>query len=122
MPLASWPNTLPTKPLLADYALQQSHLPPLKSDMQGGNVRLRQQFTTRLSSLRISFPMTTAQFGTFKTFVYTTLGHGSAKFEMPILTGSGLETKTCFFSDGTFTARPTGAGWQVTFNLSVENF
>ncbi|MDB5733335.1 MAG: hypothetical protein JWQ03_3230 [Variovorax sp.] len=119
--MSAWPGTVPHIPLRDSFQFV-SHQAPLKTEMSSGNVRLRRQFTLRVSIVKFAIRMTSAQLQTLETFVFDTLDQGTQKFTMPVWGPHGCVDKTCQLSDGTFSASPTGGGWNVTLQLNVENY
>lgn len=122
MTIPAWPNTLPTAALLDSYQIAQSGQPPLKTDMDGGNTRMRQRVTKRVGQVSFALVMTAAQVETLKTFVWTTLGQGASKFTFPLRIGGTNTTKTVALADGTFAASTIGFDvWRVQLTLMVDD-
>lgn len=125
MPYPSWPTGVKYKPLRSDYSIVAPHLPPLTTDMNGGNTRSRRQFTSAIGQIQVSIQMPDAQFNTFAAWERDTLGHGSSRFTLPIYyRGGGWVTKTCWIEKGSYSARPDEAAghMRVTMTLNVLDF
>lgn len=122
MPYPAWPAGVTWKPQRSDYAIAAPHLPPLMTDMNGGNTRSRRQFSVAVGQIRVSIKMKDEEFEIFAAWERDTLGHGSSRFTVPIYyRKDGWKTKTCWFDKGTYAAVPDeGAGYmRVTFMLNV---
>lgn len=98
MPLPSWPSDVP-------YAFQddggspiQRALPPIATEMEGGNQRQRPRPGDDVSTIAQTIVMTNAQFATFTTWWKDTLNLGTARFTAPVWTGTAYVTKTCMFA------------------------
>ena len=125
MAYPAWPDGVKFKPRRDDYQIAAPHLPPLATDMNAGNVRMRRQFTSAIGQLRYNIQMPQAQFETFKAWERDTLGQGSSRFTVPIYYGSaGWVTKTCWLEKGTYIAVPSKAAgnMEVSFTLNVLDF
>ncbi|WP_146090282.1 hypothetical protein, partial [Rhodoblastus acidophilus] len=96
MAIPSWPAI--------NYAIQQGSwqcpelsLAPLTSDMNAGTTRRRNKYTLRISKMQFVVSMTSAQLEVFKSFYFSTLSNGAARFTMPIWNGSAYVTRACAF-------------------------
>ena len=122
MPLPSWPGTLPTASVLGSYQIAQSNQPPLRTEMNAGNDRMRQRYTKRVGQVSFALVMSAAKVETLKTFVWTTLGGGSSQFTMPLRIGGSVVTKTVALTEGTFAATQIGFDfWRVQMTLRVDD-
>jgi hypothetical protein len=122
MTIPAWPNTLPTAALLDSYQIAQSGQPPLRTEMDGGNVRMRQRFTKRIGQVSFALVMTAAQVETLKAFVWDDLDQGSSKFTMSLRIGGSATTKTVALAEGTFAASQIGFDvWRVQLTLMVDD-
>lgn len=89
---------LPTSALVDSWSNPDMYLDPLETDMEGGNKRLRSRPGDNVQRLQFEILFTYAQLATFKTFVLTTLGNGTSRFDMSVWTGAAYETKTVQFA------------------------
>jgi hypothetical protein len=118
MALPVWPATLPHNP--SSFSLGEPHRGVLESEMAGGNVRARRQFTTVIGVVDMTLRMTTSEFLTFKAFVRDTLSHGAAEFTMPVWDLTGCPARRVRLRNkGQYTAARTGARILVSFSLDV---
>lgn len=88
MTIAAWPSTLPN-PNQDDYGYTpQSGV--AESNMDDGSVLTRRRQITTLTSVQVSWTLTTAQLADFESFfLYTILG-GAAYFTTPLINGQGI--------------------------------
>jgi hypothetical protein len=84
--MPAYPNTVPHLPDLSSFDIAR-YLPPLRTEMEGGNTRARKRPGDDVATISQSIPMTTAQWGTLLTFVKTTLVNGTARFTMDVWDG-----------------------------------
>jgi hypothetical protein len=120
MTVPAWPEGVNYAPDLNSVSDLKRILDPIKTDMEGGNTRLRSRPGDNVGSITQTISMTGAQFATFVTWVKTTLGNGTARFSVPVRLGTAFETKVCQFANGAPTYRPVGAQKvSVTMTLRV---
>jgi hypothetical protein len=74
-------------------------LDPIRTDMEGGNVRLRTRPGDNVGQVSYSIPMTKTQIAAFNTWVKTTLNNGTSRFSMPVWIDNGFVTKVCQFAE-----------------------
>ena len=82
---AAWPAGLPYFVARQAYGVQALGQQPRSSQMQSGKVRMRPQFTLRISRLSYGWVFTPADLATFRAFVSDTLGDGTGEFTLPVL-------------------------------------
>src|SRR4051794_22834590 len=99
MPLPSWP-AVPYDPQEEGFQPIKRILDPIKTDMEGGNTRLRSRPGDNVATVGQTIVMTDAEYEIFVEWVKTTLSRGTARFTAPIWLHSGFVTKTCQFSNG----------------------
>lgn len=120
-----WPANVNFKPLRSDYQIVAPHLPPLATDMNGGNTRMRRQFSSAIGQIRVSIKMNDAQFNVFASWERDTLGHGSSRFTLPIYyRDAGWLDRTCWFEKGSYSAVPDDAAgyMRITATINVLDF
>lgn len=120
MPVAAWPDGVRHTPDLNSISDLKRLLDPIKTEMEGGNVRLRSRPGDNVGTITQTIVMTSAEFATFVAWVKTTLGNGTARFSVPVRLGATFETKVCQFANGAPTYRPVGSQKvAVTMTLRV---
>jgi hypothetical protein len=113
---------LPTATVLGSYQIAQSGQPPLRTEMNAGNDRMRQRYTKRVGQVSFALVMSAAKVETLKAFVWTTLGGGASQFTMPMRIGGSIVTKTVALTEGTFAATQIGFDfWRVQLTLRVDD-
>lgn len=105
--------------LTESWSEPQPFIAPQSADMEGGNTRLRSLPGDEISQLQFDILFTNTEFATFKTYVKTPLGNGSARFVMPVWTGSAYETKTVQFVEPYADQAIPPKYIQVTFKLRI---
>jgi hypothetical protein len=132
MAVPDWVTDIPTvpyAPLVDDFAVQSHALEPDSTDMQAGNIRMRNMYSVDISEETFVRKMTEAQFVTFLTWVRDVLGRGTSKFTMPIPSGSSFVTRTCQIVQGMNGISRSVMGWEgsqcvwrVAFTRRVEDY
>lgn len=101
MTLPAWPSGVPHIPKLDDQQDIERVIPPIVTDMEGGNQRQRARPGDNIGVLPYVLQMSIAQFETFQTWWKTTLSLGTARFTMDVFDGTACVNKVCqFTSDG----------------------
>ena len=78
--MATWPTSLPQKPLAGSYQEQQeSQL--VRSPMETGPAKQRRRFTARVDTFSCQFLMDESQVVTFKNFFNNTLDGGALSYD-----------------------------------------
>ncbi|MFC7399594.1 hypothetical protein ACFQU1_20485 [Chelatococcus sp. GCM10030263] len=123
MALPSWPASVPSKPQLSSWSIDQLARPLLETDMDGGNVRARRKFVDVIAQMPYAIVMSATQYAAFKAFLLTDLGQGAAEFTMPVYTGTGCESKTVRIIGGANAVKvqPVGPMRLVSFSLDVRD-
>lgn len=99
MALPSWP-AVPSDPQSDSFQSVKRMLDPIKTEMEGGNVRLRSRPGDNVGLVGQTIIMTLAQHDVFQAWVKNTLSNATARFTAPVWLGSSFQTKVCQFSDG----------------------
>jgi hypothetical protein len=123
MAIPAWPASVPSKPQLSSWSIDQLARPLLETDMDGGNVRARRKFVDVIAQMPYAVLMTVAEYATFKSFLLTDLGQGAAEFTMPVYTGTGCESKTVRIIGGANAVKVqlVGSRRLVSFSLDVRD-
>lgn len=98
MAVPAWPDGVPYAPDLGTAQPASRLLDPIKTDMEGGNVRLRSRPGDEVWQVSYSVPMTNAQIVTFNDWVKTTLGNGTARFSLNVWIENSFQNKVCQFA------------------------
>jgi hypothetical protein len=98
MPLPSWPAGVPIIPRLEEFQPVQRLLPPIATEMEGGNVRLRSRPGDNVGTLPLRMRMTLAQFSTFTAWWKVTLNNATARFTANVFLGDACYSKVCQFT------------------------
>lgn len=80
--MATWPNTLPQKPLYSGYAEDWEKV-VLRTEMDAGPAKTRKRFTAGVKNYKWSFAMTEAQVETLYTFYTGSANYGATAFDFP---------------------------------------
>ena len=119
MAVPTWPAGVRYAPDLSSMSGIKRFRDPIKTDMEGGNTRLRARPGDNVGSMAQTIVMPRADFNTFTEWVKTTLNNGTGRFSVDVWLGNGFETKVCQF-DGGPTYQPRGTQRvAVTMNLRV---
>lgn len=78
-----WPVTVPYHSEPGRWGLTPVRA-PLKTEMEGGNIRIRRRPGDNLKVKRWGRMLTTAEFEAFTTFIEETIYGGTARFTMPV--------------------------------------
>lgn len=81
--MLSWPYQLPYEIERDSFKITALGLPPLASQMQSGKVRMRPQFTLRITTVQCSMVFEAEDLARFHQFVRDT-GDASMEFRMPV--------------------------------------
>lgn len=95
MPLPAWPG-VPYAPLRHGWS-KQPLLPPIRTEMEGGNVRQRQRPGDNVAILTQTVRMSLAEFATLEAWVAAAIGQGVGQFTMQVWLGNAFESKTVQF-------------------------
>lgn len=79
---AFYPANLNYENQRAGFKLSSLGLPAMKSPMQSGKVRMRPQYTLRISVMDVSIHFTPEELGRFLFFVNNEIGEGTGEFTM----------------------------------------
>lgn len=98
MALPTWPAGVPIIPRLDEFQPIQRLLPPIATEMEGGNVRLRSRPGDNVGTLPLRVRMTIAQFTAFTNWWKATISNGTARFTAHVFLGSACAHKVCQFT------------------------
>lgn len=98
MTVPSWPADVPYAPDLSSVQPLSRLLDPIKTEMEGGNVRLRSRPGDNVGQISYPIPMSTTAIGTLNDWIKTTIGNGTGRFSMPVWLDNAFVTKVCQFS------------------------
>ncbi|KMO20385.1 hypothetical protein [Methylobacterium platani] len=123
---ASWPAGLPYAVSAQAYGVTNSGPAPVASQAQSGKIRMRPQFTLRISRLSYGWEWTDAQLAVWRAFLRDTLGDGTGEFTMMVWIQSAraYQTRTVSIVGGSDAVAEKSAGFDrtlVTCNLDVRN-
>lgn len=99
MTVPSWPSDFPYAPDLNTVQPFVPFLDPIKTDMEGGNTRLRTRPGDNVGQIAYSIPMTPTQLSAFNTWVKTTLNNGTSRFSLKVWIDNAFVTKVCQFAE-----------------------
>lgn len=99
MAIPDWPADVPSIPLLDSHSIEP-FLPPIKTTMDGGNVRLRSRPGDDTSIVMQTVAMTKAQYDTLVTWGKNTIGNWTGRFRVKVWLGSSCAVRVCQFEDG----------------------
>jgi hypothetical protein len=123
--MADYPVGLKYQPDLSAFRILEGNPPPEVTEFEDGPMLMRRKMLNERAKLayRIMF-RTHPELHTFRTFVRDTLGHGGARFNMPVWTPTTATypVRSVQLEGGRYTAEPWGLGWQVSFNLFVYDW
>ena len=72
------------KPIIDSFTESMPHLDPVETDFEGGNKRRRRLPGDEVFQVQFDILFTNAEYATFRTYAITTLGNGTARFQMRI--------------------------------------
>ena len=108
MAVPSWPAGVPYVPDLNSIQPIKRALDPIRTEMDGGNVRLRRRPGDNVGVLSQTVRMSAAQYDSLLSWLSEQAGGATARFTMPVRLVQRFETKVCQFNNGAPTARPAG--------------
>jgi hypothetical protein len=112
--MATWPGTLPAKPLDEGYSEDVPNT-LVRTEMDAGPAKVRRRFTAGVRKFNVSFILTTAQIATLDTFFVTDTNAGADQFTWDHprteVTGSFR-----FISPPKYSSAG-GTHWKVSFQL-----
>lgn len=97
MTLPAYPS-VPYFPVPGSWSIVPA-VPPLQTDMGGGNLRRRQQPGSNVKIVSQKVQMTAANWSTLSTFNDSTLSYGTSRFTMSVWTGAAYVSKTVQWMD-----------------------
>lgn len=99
MALPTWPAGVPSMPLLSSHSIEP-YLAPLRTEMDGGNIRQRARPGDDVAIIQQTVVMTPAQYDELVTWGKGTIGKWTGRFTVKVWLGSSCATKTCMFDGG----------------------
>jgi hypothetical protein len=122
----AWPGVLPL-PTFEGYGLEPKD-GILRTEMEAGEARQREQFTSTPTAIPARFRFTQFQFGIFESWYQHNAKNGAAYFNMELLGGLGMVTHEARFlgagkkkySAVPFRGDKSGAKWIVTTTLEIR--
>jgi hypothetical protein len=117
MPLPAWPSTVPFKPRRTEWSMPQPFLPPLATEMDGGNTRLRSRPGDNVAIVQQIIRMSVSEFNTFDAFVRGTLNNGTSRFTGNVWLGSAYANKTLQFAEP---PQPQAAGQKIPVAMKIR--
>lgn len=104
MTLPTWPAGVPYQPMVDGFQPIQRVLPPIATEMEGGNLRTRARPGDSVGTLAQVIIMDSDAFASFTDWWKNTLSLGTGRFTAQVWLGTDYESKVCQFTpDG----RPT---------------
>jgi hypothetical protein len=98
MAVPAWPDGVPYAPDLNTVQPLVPFLDPIKTEMEGGNTRLRSRPGDNVGQIQYSVPMSTAQMGILKDWVKNTIGNGTGRFTLQVWLDNAFVSKVCQFA------------------------
>lgn len=119
--MSSWPSTLPQKQFQGVSV--QDDESRLISQMDAGPASIRNRFTAVPQTVTTRIVLTGEEYETFKTFLRTTLNHGTNSFDWTD-PGDGTTVTFRFRQKPTFTCIKTNSDpdlrlWEAVLNLEI---
>jgi hypothetical protein len=119
--LPAWPSGL-SSDTTSEWAMSEMFIPPIATDMDGGNQRLRTRPGSNVAAMSYPLqPLTEAEWDTLNSFLRDTLNNGASRFTMDVWTGAAYESKTVQL-DGGKSPQVSWRGTYVNVVLSLRVF
>ena len=122
----TWPDRLPA-PTYQGYGVEPQDA-ALRTEMEQGQARQRQQYTTVPERITLRWRFTDWEYGIFRSWYRNKAARGAAYFTIPLLSGQGIVPHRARFlaQASPFKATPSrgGAGaarWIVTATVEVSD-
>lgn len=96
--MAAWP-AVPYAPI-RDSWKRAPFLPPIRTEMEGGNVRMRRRPGDNVAIISQVVEMTESELSTLDAWVVSDIGSGVGRFTMSVWLGSAFQSKTAQFEAG----------------------
>lgn len=96
MAIPDWPAGVPSMPLLNSHTIEP-FLAPIRTEMEGGNVRLRSRPGDNTAIVQQAVVMTKAQYDSLVGWGKAVIGNWSGRFNVNVWLGSSCATKVCQF-------------------------
>lgn len=121
MAVPSWPVGVPYAPDLGSVQPLTRLLDPIKTEMDGGNVRLRSRPGDNVGQISYSVPMSTAQISNLNSWIKDTIGNGTGRFSMPVWLDNVFVTKVCQFASPPKSQRLGSGRLAMSLSLRVHD-
>ena len=108
MTLPAWPSVDDTP--LVDGWSWEPYIPPLRTDMDGGNTVARSKPGSNVARTTHTYQFSSADFATLDAWWKTTLTYGASRFTGRVWNGSALVSKTLLIIDEPKTSIVGGSG------------
>lgn len=118
----AYPNyvaNVPYKPLAGSWSMPQPALPPLATEMDGGNLRKRRRPGDDVAIIEFRVGMTRAEYSTFDTWFRDVIFNGASRFNMSVWLGAAFSTKVVQF-DGDSQPTPSEYGLDVIVPMKLR--
>lgn len=99
MAIPDWPSDVPYESFKDGFS-NTPFLAPIKTEMNGGNIRLRAQPGDNVAIVQQSVLMSRADYDTLVAWGKGTIGNWTGRFNMQVWLGSAYATKVCQFDGG----------------------
>lgn len=115
--MATWPVSLPQKPLQDSYSEElQNNI--IVTQMDQGPAKYRKRTTSSVKKFDVIFLMTAEQLSTFETFFDSTISSGALTFDFPNPRSGSSETFRIDMSKGAPKISPLSGGqYRVGFGM-----
>lgn len=97
MAVPIWPFGVPFEPLRDSVTVTPFGLPPIITEMEQGNVRMRRRPGDSVSIVQQTVRMTRAQVNDFKSWLTDAIGGGTGRFRVEVWNGSAMVSRVCQF-------------------------
>lgn len=99
MAVPSWPSGVPYESLKDGFS-NTPFLSPIRTEMEGGNVRQRARPGDNVCIIQQQVLLTRSEYETLKTWGKSTIGNWTGRFTMMVWLGSSYESKVCQLQEG----------------------
>lgn len=119
MAIPDWPTDVPHLPDLGTVSAASRMLDPIRTEMEGGNIRLRARPGDNVGQVSYVVPMTKTQIDAFNLWVKSTLGGGTARFRTSVWLDNECVSKVCQFASPPKSQRLGASRLGVALSLRV---
>lgn len=114
--MSEWPDSLPYRPLVADYAEKRQD-GAIRSDMDSGPAKVRRRFTVVVETFAIGLSLSSDQYDTLLDFFSLTLEEGTLAFDW--IHPRTEEPKSCRFVGPPTLKAQTPARFKISFQMEI---